>query len=129
MKASSIKSWFNVHKWTSLVCTIFLLMLCITGLPLIFYEEIDHLLGNDIELPAIPENSPVYSTDKVLQVAMDQYPGKEAKYIFWDKKDHPGQMFVTLADSSEAPIEADHYITMDERTAKVLDTPPNEMTF
>jgi uncharacterized iron-regulated membrane protein len=60
---------------------------------------------------------------------MSKVPGKEAKYIFWDPEDHPGQMFVTLADSSEAPIEADHYLTMDERTGKVLDTPPNEMDF
>lgn len=129
MKTSSIRNWFNIHKWTSLISTIFLLMLCITGLPLIFNDEIDHLLGNDIELPAVPENTPVYSKDKVLEVAKEQYPGMEAKYVFWDKKDHPGQMFVTLADSSEAPIEADHYITMDERTATVLTTTPNKMTF
>lgn len=129
MKAQTIKNWFNVHKWTSLISTAFLLMLCITGLPLIFYEEIDHLLGKEIEASAIPPGSPELSKDIVLQRAMEQIPGKEVKYIFWDAEEHPGQMFVTLADSAEAPIEADHYLTMDERTAKVLDTPPNEMDF
>lgn len=129
MKATAIKSWFNIHKWTSLICTAFLLMLCITGLPLIFYEEIDHLLEDEIELAALPAGSPQFSKDVVLQNAMKELPGKEVKYIFWDKKDHPGQMFVTLADSSEAPIEADHYITMDEGTAKVLQAAPNEMNF
>jgi len=104
-------------------------MLCITGLPLIFYEEIDHLLGNEVEATAIPAGTPLYSKDYVLKNAMKEIPGKEVKYIFWDQKEHPGQMFVTLADSSEAPIEADHYLTMDERTAKVLDAPPNEMDF
>ncbi len=129
MKATTVKKWFEVHKWTSLVCTVFLLMLCITGLPLIFYEEIDDLIGHHPELPAVPAGSPEYSKDVVLQNAMNTLPGKEAKYIFWDPKDHPGQMFVTLADSSEAPIEADHYLTMDERTGKILDAPPNEMDF
>src|SRR5690606_1113273 len=124
MKATTIKSWFHIHKWTSLVCTIFLLMLCITGLPLIFYEEIDHLLGDDVELAELPAGTPHVSKDSVLTAAMHQIPGKEAKYIFWDEKDHPGQMFVTLADSSEAPIEADHYLTMDDRTGVVLETPP-----
>lgn len=129
MKTSTIKAWFNIHKWTSLVCTAFLLMLCITGLPLIFYEEIEHLLEDEIELAAVPADTPHFSKDIVLQNAMNGLPGKEVKYIFWDKKDHPGQMFVTLADSSEAPIEADHYITMDERKAEVLQAAPNEMNF
>ncbi|NEU07785.1 PepSY domain-containing protein [Flavihumibacter sp. R14] len=129
MTASSIKIWFNVHVWTSLISTAFLLMLCITGLPLIFYEEIDHFLGKELHASVVPAGTPEYSKDAVLEQAMKKIPGKEAKYIFWDEKEHPGQMFVTLADSSEAPIEADHYLTMDERTAKVMDTPPNEMNF
>ena len=129
MKAKTIKRWFDIHKWTSLICTVFLLMLCITGLPLIFTEEIDHLLEDEIELSELPAESPEFSKDAVLQKAMEHIPGKEAKYIFWDPEHHPNQMFVTLADSSEAPIEADHYLTMDERTATVLEAPPNEMTF
>ena len=129
MKATTIKKWFDIHKWTSLICTVFLLMLCITGLPLIFYEEIEDLTAPHPELPALPAGSPEFSKDAVLQNAMNTIPGKEVKYIFWDQKDHPGQMFVTLADSSEAPIEADHYLTMDERTGKVLESPPNEMDF
>lgn len=111
------------------MCTAFLLMLCLTGLPLIFYEEIEHLLEDEIELATVPADMPHFSKDVVLQNAMNELPGKEVKYIFWDKKDHPGQMFVTLADSSEAPIEADHYITMDERKAEVLQASPNEMNF
>lgn len=104
-------------------------MLCITGLPLIFYEEIDHLLHEEHEATIpLPETTPL-SKDVVLQQAMNELPGKEVKYIFWDGDHHPGQMFVTLADSSEAPIEADHYLTMDEHNAKVLDAPPNEMDF
>lgn len=39
----NVKRWFLVHKWTSLICTLFLLMLCLTGLPLVFYEEIEDL--------------------------------------------------------------------------------------
>ena len=36
-----------VHTWSSLISTLFLLLLCITGLPLIFHHEIDELLGYD----------------------------------------------------------------------------------
>jgi uncharacterized iron-regulated membrane protein len=43
MTRSAIRAWYLVHKWTSLICTAFLLMLCVTGLPLIFHHEIDEL--------------------------------------------------------------------------------------
>jgi len=129
MKAKTIKKWFDVHKWTSLICTVFLLMLCLTGLPLIFYEEIDHLLGKEMEVAAVAPGTPLPSKDAVLDEALKHVPVKAVKYVSWDTDHHPGQMFVVVADSSEAPIEADHYLNMNEYTAKVLDTPPNEMDF
>ena len=53
----STKAWWLIHKWTSLVCTIFLLLLCLTGLPLIFHEEIEHLTS-DIEAPQLSPEPP-----------------------------------------------------------------------
>lgn len=129
MKAQTIKSWFNIHKWSSLICTIFLLMLCITGLPLIFTHEIDDYFGAGTEPPAIPGATASLNKDVILEAALAEKPGKVIKYIFWDVKEHPHQMFLTLADSTEAPIEEDHYLTMDVRTAKVLDAIPNELNF
>lgn len=45
MKARTVRLWSVVHTWTSLISTLFLLLLCLTGLPLIFHHEIDELLG------------------------------------------------------------------------------------
>src|SRR5881628_312963 len=45
VKASTVRLWSVVHTWTSLISTVFLLLLCLTGLPLIFHHEIDELLG------------------------------------------------------------------------------------
>src|ERR1700757_2376064 len=45
VKARSVRLWSIVHRWTSLVATLFLLLLCLTGLPLIFHHEIDEALG------------------------------------------------------------------------------------
>ncbi|MGE8309947.1 MAG: hypothetical protein ACN6QR_10440, partial [Pseudomonas protegens] len=36
MKSKTIRRWSFIHTWTSLICTVFLLMLALTGLPLIF---------------------------------------------------------------------------------------------
>jgi uncharacterized iron-regulated membrane protein len=129
MKAQTIKQWFNVHKWSSLICTIFLLMLCMTGLPLIFSHEIEHYLGEETAAPALPAGTPVLETDAILQAGIQEMPGKVVKYIFWDADEYPNQVFLTLADSTEAPIEEDHYLTMDMRTGKVLAAVPREMDF
>jgi len=45
MQQSTIRNWFLIHKWSSIVSTLFLLMLCVTGLPLIFHDEIEALSG------------------------------------------------------------------------------------
>lgn len=42
MTQKQMRRWSVVHTWTSLISTLFLLMLCVTGLPLIFHEEIEH---------------------------------------------------------------------------------------
>jgi len=129
MKAHTIKTWFYVHKWTSLICTTFLLLLCLTGLPLIFTDEIHHWMEEDTDAPALSANTPKASIDEVINSAKNQLPGKEMKYIYWDEDKEPGKMFFTLADSSSAPETANSYLTMDSRTAKVLQTPVNEMDF
>ena len=49
MTVTTFKNWYLIHKWTSLVCTIFLLLLCLTGLPLIFREELAVWLGEAVE--------------------------------------------------------------------------------
>ena len=55
MKLKTAKRWFKWHKWTSLICTLFLLLLCITGLPLIFHEEIDEYLTEHKDAVIPPE--------------------------------------------------------------------------
>ena len=53
MTRGTIQAWYLVHKWTSLVCTLFLLMLCVTGLPLIFHHEIHELQGHAGAMPPV----------------------------------------------------------------------------
>jgi uncharacterized iron-regulated membrane protein len=31
MNSRKVKAWTWVHKWSSLVCTLFMLLLCLTG--------------------------------------------------------------------------------------------------
>ena len=83
MRASTIRVWSFAHLWSSLICTVFLLMLCITGLPLIFHDEIDGALNPDNWVPANP-NGPHLSLDAIVDIALDQRPGEVPIYLSFD---------------------------------------------
>jgi uncharacterized iron-regulated membrane protein len=78
MRRSGIRTWYLIHKWSSLVATLFLLMLCVTGLPLIFHDEIDALAAADRESsltgPASASAGP--SLDAMLALALADRPGE-----------------------------------------------------
>lgn len=47
MKPLTLKRWTRVHSWSSIICTAFMLILCVTGLPLVFHDEIEALGTTD----------------------------------------------------------------------------------
>ena len=84
MKAGAIRAWSWVHKWSSLVSTIFLLMLCVTGLPLVFSHELDHWLLDEAWAPANPEGE-MLDLDEVLGVALARHPGDVPAFMSFDE--------------------------------------------
>ncbi|MEH6565690.1 MAG: PepSY domain-containing protein [Halopseudomonas sp.] len=124
----NVKAWFLVHKWTSLICTLFLLMLCITGLPLIFHEEIDHLLEDEVEAPPMPAGTPDASLDQIVSAALSQRPGEVIRFMFWDEH-HPHMAFVSMAESQDSPPDENNSLIIDSRTAAILDEPAPERGF
>jgi uncharacterized iron-regulated membrane protein len=91
VKARSVRIWSIVHRWTSLVSTIFLLLLCVTGLPLIFHHEIDELLGYAPKPEVTLVNQAKSTIDRIAEAALGSDPGKVLQYIAWDK-DEPGSV-------------------------------------
>lgn len=125
---SSLRRWAWIHKWSSLICTIFLLMLCLTGLPLIFHEEIDHLTGEP-EAPAMSADTPRVSRDRVVEAALTQYPDQVIQFMSWDQEDHPHMIFVGMNTSLLAPPDTRKDLIYDDRTAKLLDAPNSREGF
>lgn len=72
MRARSIRAWAWAHTWSSLVCTLALLMLCVTGLPLIFHDEIDALSG-EATLTGQPSARGGRSLDAIVAQARADY--------------------------------------------------------
>ena len=88
-------TWPAVHTWTSLVSTVFLLLLCLTGLPLIFHEEIDHALGDHVEAPAMPDTTARASLDAIVAAARARRPNHAVQFVVRDPHE-PDVWFVRL---------------------------------
>jgi uncharacterized iron-regulated membrane protein len=121
MNSRKIKTWAWVHKWSSLVCTVFMLLLCLTGLPLIFHHEIGHLLGTEVEAPKMPADTPRVSLDRVLEVARAQHPDRVVQFAS-QPEDDDGLWFVTLTPTP-APTDDFKSVAVDARTGAILAQP------
>jgi uncharacterized iron-regulated membrane protein len=116
------KAWWLIHKWTSLVCTVFLLLLCVTGLPLVFHEEIEHLTSA-IEAPALAPERPALNLDRIADTALKARPGEVIRFMFWDFDEHPNVTLVSMAERADAPPDDSKLVAIDSRTAAVLGQP------
>ena len=61
------------------ICTLFMLLLCITGLPLIFHHEIDDLLHSEVKPAEVAPGTPLADLDKLLANALANAPGSRCR--------------------------------------------------
>lgn len=117
LTAESFRRWYLTHKWTSLVCTLFLLMLCLTGLPLIFRDELTFWLGDAIEPPEYVSASEPVNLDALIQDAKARRPQDAVKFLTKDD-DYP-LWFISLGDTPTAQENSAIYM-YDQRTGEFL---------
>jgi uncharacterized iron-regulated membrane protein len=127
MSPVSLRRWSWIHKWSSLVCTVFMLLLCLTGLPLIYHHEIGQLLGNEVEAPALTAAqsamTPRADLDRVIAAAKARYPDKVMMYMS-QEADAPALWFLTMGAHPNDPKFVS--IAVDARTAHYVAEPPIE---
>lgn len=143
MTTRTLRRWFLVHKWTSLICTLFLLIVCVTGLPLLFSEQIwDTFVGDDDPpYETLPPGTSNASLDTIVAKAHSLFPGQIVTDIAPDD-DEPA-VLVSMAPSWQALKDDEkypdrnsgHWIKFDARTTRVLkqsrpaDAPPPPRTW
>jgi uncharacterized iron-regulated membrane protein len=125
LASTKIRIWCCVHRWTSLICTVFLLLLCLTGLPLIFRDEIDAVIGDDISVPVLPAGTAAAPLDRVVEAAQQRYPGEYVQFFVWDLA-RPELIKLTMAPVPNAKPELFHRLFIDARTTQVLGEPTSE---
>lgn len=123
MTRSAIRAWATVHKWTSLSCTLFLLMLCLTGLPLIFHDEIDHLTEEQpvFGMPGIGSSGTakgLLPLDEMLARALANRPGEVPLYMAFDN-DQPS-MTITTGPRPDSPAADMTIQSFDRSTGKLI---------
>jgi uncharacterized iron-regulated membrane protein len=99
MKPATLRRWIAWHRWSSLVTTVNLLLLSVTGLILIFHSEIDALMGVGGSIKS--KGPPLPMTELVANAEQSQ-PGQRAKFAYFDDKDSQ-RFYVGMA----APEESD----------------------
>jgi uncharacterized iron-regulated membrane protein len=120
LSTNALRRWLWVHKWTSLGCTLFLLLLCVTGLPLIFWHEIEYALGEHVEPRPMSADTPRASVDTIVAAARTLRPAEVVQFVSTDDAE-PDIWYVSMGETADAP-EASVFYAFDARTAAVLDT-------
>lgn len=117
LTTEAVKRWYRIHKWTSLVCTLFLLMLCVTGLPLIFRDELSIWLGDAVEPPEHVTARASVDLDALVRDAQARRPQDAVKFLIRD--DHYPMWSVSLGDTPTAQENSALYM-YDSRTGDFL---------
>jgi uncharacterized iron-regulated membrane protein len=117
---ASLRRWYLIHKWTSLICTVFLLLLCVTGLPLVFRDELAVLLGEAIEPPEQVPTAPV-TLQGLVDDAQARLPKDHVQFLTLDDQ-HPA-WFVSLG-ATLTSVENTGIYMYDSRTGAFLHAPP-----
>ncbi|MDH4871940.1 PepSY-associated TM helix domain-containing protein [Pseudomonas sp. BN515] len=122
MQSSTIRRWSSVHTWTSLICTLFLLMLALTGLPLIFHHELEHLLGEAPELREMAPDTPHMGLQQLVEAAQRHRPGEVVQYLGFEKDEPNGVVAITAATAGTEP-NSSHTFMLDARTGEPVAMP------
>ena len=99
-----------------------MLLLCITGLPLIFHHAIDDLLHSEVKPADVPAGTPNADLDRLLANALATSSLKVPHFLIWDRDD-PNAMFVSVGESITSDPTNNRFVRMDSHTGAYLDSP------
>ena len=121
MTPAATRVWSWLHKWSSLVSTVFLLVLCLTGLPLVFHHQIGAWLGTEVVAPTLPADAPRATLDEVMAAAKSRFPSKMGMYVSQEPDDDT-IWYVTMGDTPHSTTDL-RQVAVDARTGQPLAEP------
>lgn len=128
MKGSTLRACSWLHKWSSLLATVFLLLLCLTGLPLIFHDEIENAFAAPLretgERAAAARDADGLDWDALVAHARAQGTGRHVNFLLIEQ----GGPYVQVGTSdSPAPgRDEGHVHWYGKATGMVLEPPRDD---
>ncbi|WP_343650113.1 PepSY-associated TM helix domain-containing protein [Herbaspirillum sp.] len=113
--AHRLRLWSALHTWSSLACTGFLLLCCLTGLPLVFADEIEALQQH---LPVVADPTASADLDHLLQQTRQRYPGQVIDFVVRD--DDAPYINIGLRPDADASPASTHRLRFDARDGRLL---------
>ncbi|EGX99475.1 iron-regulated membrane protein [Nitrospirillum viridazoti Y2] len=122
MTAATLRHWRWVHKWSSLVCTLFLLVLCLSGLPLIFEDELEDLLS-PLPRAAVTAAGQDLNLDAALAQGLEKHAEMVPMSLTWPAgTEH--LLYLWTAPRPQATPDGFRLTVIDLRNGAVLAEPP-----
>lgn len=116
----TMRVWSKIHTWTSVISMVFLLLLCITGLPLIFNHELNHALYDEVEPAQLPADTPPANLDKIVENGLARNPGQAVQFMFWDR-DEPELIWLSIGKTVDSNPDQNRLLKLDSRTGAFLE--------
>jgi uncharacterized iron-regulated membrane protein len=101
-------------------------MLCVTGLPLVFGEEIAYWLGTTVEPPELETGAPRSNLDAIVEDARARRPREHIQFVFQDEE--APAWFVLMGVTPDA-LENSAVYKYDGRTGALLQDVPLRQGF
>ncbi len=114
-----------LHRWTSVVSTVFLLVSCLSGLPLVFSDELAALSEGAATSAPPAAKGPVPSIDQLLRLTNEREPSRFVQFVFWPDHDL-GALGLGTASRADAPLDDVQREIIDTRTGDKLSERPAE---
>lgn len=116
--------WFRInlwiHRWISLLIVIPFTILSLTGVILIFHEEIDHALG--VEPTAHHSSKQQRPLSDSLSTAQNTYPDEYIISTGYDPEHHPGILLIAMSKPNEG-FEQARWLFADINSATLIPRP------
>jgi uncharacterized iron-regulated membrane protein len=119
--AKTVRVWYRVHKWASLLCTALLLMACVTGLPLVFDQELDAILQPHVAPSSNQAGAPTASLDEMVRQTQVKFPSLRPFSLVWD--DDEPRIFVIMSPSPDPKDGEIRRAVFDAHTGRLLEIP------
>jgi uncharacterized iron-regulated membrane protein len=102
---------------------VFLFVLCLSGLPLIFKDEIDGWIYNEAEINTVGDGTTAVPLDRLVETAQRRFPSEFIQVFFWSPNQPNALIFVIGPVARAVSPAGMHALALDTQTGEIISEP------